>query len=338
MKDGMSQTRREFLEGVIGAAAVLGSAAVLAPAKAPGLTTLRVVAIPTRPLPIGIALEQGIFTRHGLEVQLEVPPLSDALRAALASGKADIAHSVVDNAVALVQSGAAADTVIVMGGEESINEVIAQPEIHSVGELRGKTLAVDAVNTGYALQLKKILAMNGLKPGDYELKPVGTTPHRLEAMRKEKQYAASMMGPPTSLVAKHEGFVSLGETQKLIGKYQALGAFVRRSWAEAHSDALVRYLAAYIEAQRWLMAPANRQRVIELLVQEWKLTLALADETYRLMGGWYEEDARLDTEAFANALKLRAEVEGQWGGKAPAPEKYLDLSYYERALKSKPPA
>jgi hypothetical protein len=48
--------------------------------------------------------------------------------------------------------------------------------------------------------------------------------------------------------------------------------------------------------------------------------------------GWYEEDARFDRQGFENVLKLRAEVEGQWGGKAPAREKYLDLSYYRQAL------
>jgi hypothetical protein len=29
---------------------------------------------------------------------------------------------------------------------------------------------------------------------------------------------------------------------------------------------------------------------------------------------------------------LRAEIEGQWGGKAPEPERFLDLSFYNRAL------
>jgi len=37
-------------------------------------------------------------------------------------------------------------------------------------------------------------------------------------------------------------------------------------------------------------------------------------------------------EGFKNVLKLRAEIEGQWGGNAPPPEKYVDLSYYNRAL------
>ena len=44
-------------------------------------------------------------------------------------------------------------------------------------------------------------------------------------------------------------------------------------------------------------------------------------------------DAGLSREGFRNVLSLRAEMEGQWGGVAPDPAKYLDLSFYERALR-----
>jgi hypothetical protein len=44
-------------------------------------------------------------------------------------------------------------------------------------------------------------------------------------------------------------------------------------------------------------------------------------------------DAKFDMEGFKAVLALRAEIEGQWGGKAPPPEKYVDLGYYEKALK-----
>jgi hypothetical protein len=35
-------------------------------------------------------------------------------------------------------------------------------------------------------------------------------------------------------------------------------------------------------------------------------------------------------------LALRAEIEGQWGGTAPAPDKFIDLSFYQRALRHVP--
>jgi ABC-type nitrate/sulfonate/bicarbonate transport system substrate-binding protein len=322
-----------LVSGWLGVVLFAFGAAALAQGSGP--QAIRVIGLAGRPLPIVAAEMRGTFAKYGVEVQLEMAPNSDVLRASLANGKADIAHAAVDNAVAMVEM-AGADVIIVLGGEGSLNELIAQPELHSVKELRGRTLIVDAPNTAYALQLKKILLLDGLQAGrDYELKPTGTTPQRFQDMREHKEYAGSMLGPPTSILAKQAGFVSLGSVQELIGPYQGLGAFVRRPWAREHADALVRYLAAYVETQRWLMAPANKQQVIKLLMKESKLPAAVAEETYRLSmqgQGGYAQDARFDVDGFKNVLKLRAEVEGQWGGRAPAPEKYYDLSYYQQAL------
>jgi ABC-type nitrate/sulfonate/bicarbonate transport system substrate-binding protein len=306
--------------------------AVTASAQKPVLETVRVISIPGIPLPVVVAKEHGIFGEHGLEVQAEAAPNSGALRAALATGEAAIAHAAVDNALAMDET---ADVAIVMGGESSLNELIAQPSIHSLTELRGKIVIVDAPNTAFALQLKKILLDNGLRAGrDYEIKPAGTTPQRLEAMQQHKEYAASILGPPTSILAKREGFVRLASTQDFVGAYQAGGAFVTRPWAHDHANTLVRYLAACIEAQRWLLGPANQQQVADLLMKHWHLPAPVAQETYRLMKDqrWFEDDARLDLDAFRNVLKLRAEVEGQWDGRPPAPEKYYDPSYYQKAL------
>jgi ABC-type nitrate/sulfonate/bicarbonate transport system substrate-binding protein len=304
-------------------------------AQGPSLQAIRVICLPGSPLPVVAAEMHGTFAKYGVEVQVESAPSSDALRAGLASGKADVAHAAVDNAVAMVETSRA-DVIIVLGGEGSLNELIAQPDIHSVSALRGRTLIVDAPNTAYALQLKKILLSSGLQPGrDCELKPIGATPQRLQAMREHKEYAASMLGPPTSILAKRAGFVSLGSTQEFIGPYQGIGAFVQRPWAHEHADTLVRYLAAYVEAQRWLLAPANKQQVIELLMKESHLPADVAAETYELSmihQGGYAKDARFDVDGFENVLKLRAEVEGQWGGRAPAADKYYDLSYYQEAL------
>jgi hypothetical protein len=45
------------------------------------------------------------------------------------------------------------------------------------------------------------------------------------------------------------------------------------------------------------------------------------------------KDAQFDMQGFRNVLALRAEIEGSWGGKAPSPDRYVDLSYYEGAMK-----
>ena len=312
---------------------LLFSASALAQTQSP--QRIKVLTLLGRPLQVVVAETHGMFAKYGIEVETENLLNSEVLRANLAAGKGDLAYLAVDNAVAMVEL-AHQDVIIVMGGEGSQNELIAQPEIKSIKDLNGKTLIVDAPNTAYALQMKKILLLSGLQAvRDYQIKPFGATPQRLIAMREHKENAGSMLGPPSSIVAKHEGFVSLGSVLDLIGPYQAAGYFTQRAWARDHKDALDNYLAAIVEAQRWLMTPSNKQQVIELMMKESHLAPDVATETYEVSmtrPGGYEKDAALDIDGFKNVLKLRAEVEGQWGGHPPVPEKYYDSSYYQAAL------
>ena len=97
----------------------------------------------------------------------------------------------------------------------------------------------------------------------------------------------------------------------------------------------MKYLAAYIESQRWMMDPANKRRVVEIMIEEYKLAPEVATGTYELSTtrpGGFEKDAQLDLEGFKNVLKLRAEVEGQWGGHVPSAKNYYDDTYYHAAL------
>ena len=312
------------------AAAAMGAASLGAQAA-----PVRVIAFTgVSTIPLRVAQSHGIFKAHGLDVSIEITPNSQVLREGVATGKYDVAHASVDNGIA-VAAGGQADVVIVLGGDDSMNEVIAQPGIGSLEDLRGKTLAVDAPNTAYALQLRRILETKGLKAGhDYTLAAIGGNPQRLEAMKDSQQYAASVLNPPFSILAVRAGLRSLGSATALVGgRYQGIGAFVRRDWAREHRDALVQYLASYIEGLRWFLAPANKNAAIELLGTTLKIPADVAAETYaRAAAGGLTPDARLDIEGLRNVLKLRAELEGQWNGQPPPPERFIDLTYYEAAL------
>ena len=287
-------------------------------------------------LPVMAAASQGIFERHGLKVEVLFTVNSQEQRDGLAAGDFQIAQAAVDNAVAMVEL-AKHDVVIVTGGDSSMNELFVQPDVGSVAALRGATVVVDAPNTAYALQLKKILLMNGLKEGaDYKVLPIGGTSLRLKDMRENKDHKASMLNPPFSLDAKAAGLKSMGRAVDLIGPYQASGTFVLRAWAKANAQVLERYIAGYIEGIRWALSPANKTAAAKILAERLKVTPQVAEQTWELMTDpkfGLAADGRFDMQGFRNVLALRAEIEGSWGGKAPAPERYVDLSYYERALK-----
>lgn len=299
-------------------------------------TPLRVKVFPgAQALPVIAGVSQGIFERQGLKVELLFTVTSQEQRDGLASGDFQVAHAAVDNAVAMVEL-AKHDVIIVTGGDSSMNEFFVQPDVGSYADLRGKTLLVDAPNTAYALQLKKILLMNGLRDGtDYKIHPIGGTSLRLKGMRENKDYKASMLNPPFSVDAKAAGLKSMGRAVDLIGPYQASGAFVLRKWAQANPEILERYIAGFIEGTRWAVAPQNRAVATQLLAERLKVSADVAARTWELMTDakfGLAPDARFDMNGFRNVLALRAEIEGSWGGKAPPPDKYVDLSFYEKAL------
>lgn len=285
-------------------------------------------------LPLYAAQAKGFFAERGLELEILKTPNSDELRGGLAAGRFEIAHAAVDNAVAMADGGA--DVAIVSGGDAGMNEFIVRPEIASLADMRGKVLAVDAPNTAYALAAKKILQLGGLLEGrDYTVRPAGGTNQRVAAMLADTTLAAAMVNPPLSLTVREKGLHSLGTHYDLLGPYQATGAFVMRPWARSNADALVSYLAAYIEGQRYAMDPAHKQEMVDLLVANFQLTPAVAATTYDVIivpGPGLAVDARFNSQGFANVLAIRAEMEG---GPAVTPERmasYVDLSYYERAL------
>jgi len=295
---------------------------------------LRVKVFPGAPnLAQFAALEQGFFAQRGLDVDLQFTQNSVELREGLARGAIDIAHAAVDNAVALRETGA--EVVIVCGGDNSMNELFVQPDIGSVVQLRGKTLIVDAPNTAYALQAKKILKNAGVQPGEYTVKQVGGTFQRVRAMLADRGNSASTLYPPFSFQAVQGGLRSLGRVSELLGPYQATGAFVMRPWAQAHGELLQRYLAALIAATRWALAPANRESTIALLARRLEIDPALAASTYAVLAdprNGLAPDLAFDRQGFAAVLAIRAEIEGQWGGTPPAQERFVDLQWYQRAL------
>ncbi|MEA3025493.1 MAG: hypothetical protein QOF91_778 [Alphaproteobacteria bacterium] len=302
-------------------------------AMAADQTLVRLNTFPNaRSLPFYAGVDKGLFARHGIRLEIEFTENSDSQRQGLAAGKFEVVHSAVDNALAMVET-AKVDVIIVSGGDGGTNEFVVGKGIGSFADLRGKALVVDAPNTAYALVGKKILLKNGLKEGDYKLNPVGNGVRRLEAMLAGGDNAAAVMNLPFSAQAIEAGLKSLGRTTDMLGPYQAGGAFVLRSWAKDHAETLERYIAGYIDSLRWVLNKDNRAEAVAILMEKRKLTRSLAERSYDLMiepGFGFNPDARFNSEGFNNVLALRQEIEG---GPAPAPGKYLDLSYYDRALK-----
>src|SRR5262245_46407477 len=218
------------------------------PAWAQEPVPLRVNAFPNaKALPLHAGLATGIFEKRGFRLELHLTENSRSQRDGLAAGKFDVVHSAVDNALAMIEIGKH-DVVITTGGDSGMNEFFVQSEIKTFADLRGRVLVVDAPDTAYALQAKKIMARHGLKDGaDYTVKPVGAGVFRFKAMAESKDNAAAILNLPFTVQAEQLGMRSLGRTIDMLGPYQAAGAFAMRAWARENAATLERYIAAYVD-------------------------------------------------------------------------------------------
>ena len=320
----------------------LGVGATAHAQPAPALRTINVITFGGGVnLPIFVAQRQGLFSKHGVEINLRYTPSSVYLMTGLIEGRFDIASAAIDNLVAYQEGQGEApvkvtpDLVAFMGLENGFLNLVALPEVKSVADLRGKDLGVDALSTGFAFVLREMLDKAGIKDSDAKYVRFGGTPLRYAALL-ERKFAATLLSTPFDLQAEAKGFTRLGNATDLLGAYQGRAAFAMRGWLKDNEAAAIGFMRAMREATEWIYDPQNREIAEALLVaNDRDMTSALAKKTYDMFvdkkGGLYR-DGKIDIEGFKVVLALRAKY-GQPKKDLNDPMKYIDLDLYGKAFK-----
>lgn len=289
-------------------------------------------------LVVHAAIEQGHFTKHGLEVEVAYTPGSAYLCEALRSGKIEIGHTAADDVIADVEShdgksDRGSDLFLFMGLHSGLLSLIGAPEIRDLKSLRGKQLAVDARTSGYVFILDKALRATGLGLHDYALVEVGGWESRYRALL-EGRFASTLLTPPYVGSALEAGCHLIARGEEMMPVYQATGGAASRGWAKRNAEALVSYIRAYVEATHWCFDRRNREACLNLLAKHYGIRGSAAEQTLDALidpqHGLYP-DAAFNLPGFVAALELRAEM-GYLTRPVPPVEKYVDLSYYRRAM------
>ena len=155
---------------------------------------------------LNVARARGMFAAAGIDVELLVTPNSTDQMRGLSKGSWQIVSTAFDNVLGWSGREGAEIVAIAQVSQGITLPVYVRPEIKSWDDLRGKKLAVDAVDTAYALVLRRIILEHGLDfdRGDYELIPLGTTGARLESMTRGETFAG-VLNPPWGKKAEAAG-------------------------------------------------------------------------------------------------------------------------------------
>jgi ABC-type nitrate/sulfonate/bicarbonate transport system substrate-binding protein len=310
-----------------------------APAVAQQLKPISVIVFPGGfNWPIWVAQEKGLFDRNGIAVTVTPTPDSKFQLTNLIDGKFDIAMTAIDNVIAYMEGQGAAptsqtpDIITFMGCDNGFLRLVTIPEVKTYEELKGRQLSVDAMTTGYAFVLRKLLEKGGLKPGEIEFVSAGGVMQRFQALL-EKKHAGTLLISPFEVGAEARGF-NRANADEALGCYQGLVGAARRSWAKDNEKDLVEYIRAYVAALDWLFDPANKLEALAVFRKNLpNMSEDLANKSYEIMlhpTKGFTRRAELDVEGVRTVLQLRSEY-AEPRKPLGEPAKYYDLQYYNQA-------
>lgn len=265
---------------------------------------------------------KGLFAAADLEIDVLVTPNSTDQMRGLGKGSWQVVSTAFDNVLGWSGREGAEIIAIAQVAQGITLPVYVRPEIKSWEDLRGKPLAVDAVDTAYALVLRRVLLAHGLEMerGDYTLIAKGTTGHRLDSMMQGETFAG-VLNPPWDVKAAAAGMVRFADHREVLPDYPGGVYAVGRRWAGDNRALLMRYLRAWNEALGWCHDEKNRDEAIRLLAAAEKIDEEAAANRLRQL----PKDGRLNLPGLHTVLNLRVQF-----GLTPTMGKELAQYYDEK--------
>lgn len=136
--------------------------------------TLTVISYPARPpkLPLWLALEEGLFAKHGLKVVLKELDSAEELLSALGRREGNIYAATAPYIVSAIGDGA--DFVFFANTGYSVLKLLARPDIMRPEELKGKRVGTGELGSSQDRITRQVLLRLGLDPDkDVTLVPMG---------------------------------------------------------------------------------------------------------------------------------------------------------------------
>ena len=242
---------------------------LLLPAQAETVT-LRFGQIPstvhgTSSVYLHLAEQKGFFAREDIKLErITIPGGTDKMVVALEQGAVDVTQTATPYLIQAVLRGSEA-VGIASETANPIYSLIVKPEIVSFADLKGKMLGLSLPIDTISISMRKLLVLKGLGEADYRVKELVGTPVRFECL-KRGECDGVPLGQPDDLIALTQGYRRLGLSTEAVSAFQFQLLAVKRSWAAANKDVLVRFVRAIASSFRFIRDPANRAEVVKTMV------------------------------------------------------------------------
>ena len=301
------------------------AAAILLGTPAEALDRIRIaVSNPNMPnLTVAMAHKRGFFKEENLEVEI-IRMNPNVSITALSTGDIDYCQlfgAVVGGAIAGLP-------VRIVAGylDNWPMTLIAQPELKSLKDLRGKTLGISSFGATPDVAARLMIKQAGIDP-EREIKIValGSDAARLTAL-KQRVVDLVVISPPADTQMEKQGYRILARAYELFSfPYLGLGTHTRK--IKEKPDEIRRVIKATIRANRFIRD--NRDEAVKTLIAWGKVEREFAYSSYDALrnlfnadGAVPEDGLKLVIEQTRRSTKVTREV---------APSEVVDLSFLREA-------
>src|ERR1044071_2622653 len=277
-----------------------------------------------------LAKDAKIFEKHGLNVDVVLIESGVTTVQALTAGETQIAMG--GGTVAVSSNLAGSDIISIASIESRLPyALLAQKEIKSIDQLKGKRLAVSGFGSASDLAARLILQRYGLTPDkDVTLLQTGGTSTRLSALSK-RSIDCTVLTPEFFNVGKKAGFTILVDPTQYDIPFPQLEVITTRAFLKAQPDLATRYLRAIIEGIH--MVKNNPEPSIRTLAKYLKIDDREAlEDVYRLYKEIYPQVPHVSPAAIQTQLTWMAEKDPR--AKTAKPEQFIDGSILKEIEKS----
>ena len=276
--------------------------------------------------PLWIAAEKGLFTKHGLNVDLRYIAPATATQALLAKNL-----DIINPGGEIVEAGLNGEPVVFIAGilNRAVMSIYAKPEINSISALKGKVLGVTVPGATTDFAARVLLQQAGLAPGkDVKLLYLRGMPEILAGINQGNA-VAGIFTAPTTLKARAAGLKELvNVTEKNIPMIHAALA-TTRDYLKTHRDPTQRFLRAYLEGIKIALTDAEFTKQMIAKYTKTPDPKDLESSYQAFLPAW----ERLPVVPAA-AVQTMLNFASHPGGKAAKPESLIDNSVLTEIDKS----
>jgi ABC-type nitrate/sulfonate/bicarbonate transport system substrate-binding protein len=229
-----------------------------------------------------IANKEGYFKEEGLSVEFLSIRGEIAIRTALA-GEVDFFTN-AGSALAAAARNVPVKILAVFQDRPGW-DLIAQPNIKSISQLRGSTIAIMSPEGSLAVVTREILRKNGMDPAkDANLVVMGGDDVRLPAM-KAKAIQASLFNATASVRAQKDGFIKLASASEYATTLQG-GLATTEEKIRQHPSRIAKFLRGSLKGLQFYInkRDASVKHMMEFLkMNDHEMAAAIYDLEAKLI-------------------------------------------------------